>query len=241
MKILLVEDDPVNQKVTARLLSKWNMETEIAGNGREALEKLSSFSYDLVLMDLNIPVMDGCETVRKIRSEDTPYRQVPVFAYSSSDTADTTLKANALLMNDFVSKPLNPFELHCKINEHVLQPKVDARPTRIKFDFFQSDKSFERDLLNLIIGNIKELEYACFKSYYTNDGKPYQTTAHKVKSTLLLLDDNEYSYVVDDLKEAFSRERSSDELQKKINRFSALSEGIIKTLQANGIQDELVP
>jgi CheY-like chemotaxis protein len=236
MKILLVEDDVVNQKITARLLSKWNMETEIAGNGPEALEKLSAFSYDLVLMDLNIPIMDGCETVRKIRSEDTPYREVPVFAYSSSDTADTTRKANALLMNDFVSKPLNPFELHCKINEHVLQPKVDARPIKIKFDFFQSDKSFEDELLNHIIRNIKELEYACFKSYYTKDGKPYQTAAHKVKSTLLLLDDHEYTYVVNDLKEAFTPEPAIDELQEKINRFSTLSEGIIKTLQANGLQ-----
>jgi CheY-like chemotaxis protein len=235
MKILLVEDDLVNQKVTTQLLKKWNMQMEIAGDGNEALDKLSAQSYDLVLMDLNLPVIDGCETVRKIRNANSSYSQVPVFAYTSSSTADTTMKANALLMNDFIAKPLNPFELHCKINTHVLQPKVEARPVKLKFDFFQAEESFEKELIFLIIRNMKALEYASFQSYYTRDINPYQTATHKSKSTVLLLDDKEYLFVVEDLHAAFVRNESSESLQEKINRLSAISQSILKSLQGTPV------
>jgi CheY-like chemotaxis protein len=233
MRILLVEDDPLNQKITTQLLSKWPLEISIANDGQEALDQLAAQVFDLVLMDLNIPVMNGFETVNHIRNHSTAFTQIPIFAFTASDAVDTTEKAQQYNMNDTLAKPLNPLELHCKINEHILLPRVDARPVQIRFDLFQqSDSKFERDLLVLMVQNIRDLELACFKAYYAKDTRSYQAAAHKVKSTLVLLNDNAYSYTIEHLKEALISGEPDDMLREKINKFCLFSQSVIKGIHA---------
>ena len=234
MKILLVEDDPINQKITTQLLAKWPLDIRIAGDGKEALEMLERETFDLVLMDLNIPVMDGFETVSYIRNHQSSFTHIPIFAFTASDVADTTEKAQKFLMNDCVSKPLNPLELHCKINQHIVLPRVDARPLHVRFDMFhQPDSKFEAELLALMIQNIRELELACFKAYYSRDAKSYQSAAHKVKSTLVLLNDNAYSFAIEDLKDALLKGESDQALRDKITSFCVFSQSVIKGIHAH--------
>ncbi len=230
MRILLAEDDQVNQKITTQFMAGWNMQIEIANNGEEALNMLANGRFDLVLMDLNMPVMDGISAAYHIRHSNAPYNNIPIFAFTASTEADTREKAQSLLMNDFISKPLNPGQLLCKINEYVINPLVEPRPINIKFDFFQNaDTKFRYDLTLLMAQNIRELEESLFKSFYTADKRGFHSTAHKVKSTLILLNDQEYDYLVDNLKESLpTTDRKA--LTEKINRFSVLSESILKSL-----------
>ena len=231
MRILLAEDDRVNQKITTQFMAGWNIQIEIANNGQEALTMLADRHFDLVLMDLDMPVMDGLYTTHQIRHSGASYDNIPIFAFTASTEADTREKAQRLMMNDFLSKPLNPAELLCKINEHVLQPLVEARPVSIKFDFFQNtDANFKCELASMMAENIIELEESLFKSFYAADKKSFHATVHKVKSTLLLLNDHEYDYIVENLKECLlSSDRKA--ITEKINRFSILSQGIIKSLR----------
>lgn len=232
MRILLAEDDRVNQKITTQFMAGWNMQIEIANNGQEALSMLSAAPFDLVLMDLDMPVMDGIQTTHEIRHGGTSYANIPIFAFTASTEADSREKARGLLMNDFICKPLNPGQLLCKINEHVVQPLVEPRPINIRFDHFQdADAKFRYDLASLMAQNIRELEQALFKSFYSSDQKDFHAAAHKAKSTLVLLNDQEYEYIVDNLKESL---HAGDRkvLTEKINRFSVLSESIIKSLSA---------
>jgi CheY-like chemotaxis protein len=233
MHILLVEDDSVNQKIATQFLSRWGMEVTIANDGTEAVELLNQKIFNLVLMDLNMPVMDGFEATRSIRASDDPYfKTIPILAYTASSVADTKEKAEKLGMNDFIKKPLSPEEMHYKINHYAISSAVDARPLRIKFDLYaDSDDGFKIELLQLMMNNIRELQQAVYKAFYSAEIRTYQSISHKVKSTLILLDDREFMYMVDDLKHGFTNAEKQSILQEKVSKFNFHSAGIMKTLE----------
>ena len=120
VKILLVEDNVINQKLANLCLSKWGMGVTIANHGKEALNLIQSRDFQLVLMDLQMPEMDGYESTARIRAMEDPYfKTVPILAFSASSMIDSREKAMAFGMTDFVNKPLLVEELQDKINTYV--------------------------------------------------------------------------------------------------------------------------
>jgi signal transduction histidine kinase/CheY-like chemotaxis protein/HPt (histidine-containing phosphotransfer) domain-containing protein len=118
IKILLVEDDKVNQMVANALLSQMGLKVDIAENGLEALEKLEEAEYDMVLMDIQMPVMDGYEATKRIRSNPR-WSNLPVVALTGHDMSEHRLKGNQCGMNDHLNKPVNPHELLAIITKYV--------------------------------------------------------------------------------------------------------------------------
>lgn len=119
VNVLLVEDDLICQKIARRFLINSGMDVTIANDGLEALSLLHKKHFSLILMDLQMPQMDGCETTLRIRALDDPhFKTVPIIAFTAS--ADLKEKAAALGMNDFLSKPLNSEELLKKINKYLV-------------------------------------------------------------------------------------------------------------------------
>jgi CheY-like chemotaxis protein len=232
IKILLVEDDLVNQKLATQLLTKWGMEVTIAHDGMEAIDLLQQKTFNLILMDLNMPVMDGREATSQIRASFDPYfRNVPILAYTASSSVDSKEKAEKLGMNDFVSKPLDPPQLHFKITQYLLNSSVESRPLRVKFEVYaENDNAFKSEMIALMIKNLRELQLASFKAYYSGDHKPLLATIHKVKSTIRLLEDQDITYAIEDLRESFMMSEKPNELQQRINHLNRCSESIIKAL-----------
>ncbi len=114
--ILLAEDNLVNQKVMRRFLERWQVEMTIVENGKQAVEALKKSSFDLVLMDLQMPEMDGYEATNKIRAlSDPSRREVPIVALTAAALQEVKEKVFASGMNDFVTKPFNPVELQQKL------------------------------------------------------------------------------------------------------------------------------
>ncbi|MCH2039386.1 MAG: response regulator [Saccharospirillaceae bacterium] len=103
-RILLAEDNPVNQKVASQMLKRMGCDTIIADNGEEALRKLQSDRFDLVLMDCHMPVMDGLEATREIRREMN--LDLPVLALSADVMAEQKKACVEAGMNDYLSKPV---------------------------------------------------------------------------------------------------------------------------------------
>lgn len=125
LRILLVDDYPINQFVVSELLGKWDIELDFANNGLEALEIVKSKNYDLLLMDLQMPELDGYETTRKIReSENLQVKNVPVLAITASSHDEIYQKVIEAGMNDIISKPIQSEEMiekilyHSKIKNH---------------------------------------------------------------------------------------------------------------------------
>ncbi len=105
-RILVVEDNEVNQEVALKMLKKIGFTADIANNGVEALEKLSENSYALVLMDCQMPVMDGLEATKKIRALRTPNYGIPIIALTANAVKENVSECFEAGMDDYLSKPI---------------------------------------------------------------------------------------------------------------------------------------
>lgn len=123
LKILVVEDNNMNQIVAKQILHKWNAYVDTVNNGVEAIEILSTKSYDVILMDLQMPLMDGYEATKIIRDENSKVlnHQVPIIALTADAFPEIKRKALEYGMNDFISKPFKQDDLFVKLTKHGYQ------------------------------------------------------------------------------------------------------------------------
>lgn len=120
LRVLLAEDNLVNQKVMLRFLERWNVEMKVVDNGEEAVEAIRESNFDVVLMDLQMPTMDGYEASEHIRKLDDPYkRNIPIIALTAAALKEVREKVYASGMNDFVTKPFNPADLEQKLVQYI--------------------------------------------------------------------------------------------------------------------------
>ena len=112
IRILLAEDNPVNMIVAKRFLEKWNAVVDEAVNGEQALALFNEFSYDLLLIDLEMPLMDGAQAVKEIRKKNIT---IPIVAFTAAVYDDMFNDLLSKGFTDFVPKPFRPEELHKKL------------------------------------------------------------------------------------------------------------------------------
>lgn len=229
-KILLVEDNAINQLIVSTCLRKWGMMVTVANHGKEALVLIQSRDFQLVLMDLQMPEMDGYESTSKIRSMEDPYfKTVPIISFSASSMIDTKEKALQYGMTDFIGKPLMMDELRNKIDTYTIQSQASQasssfRPLFVDFKLHaDNDPDFKLELIELMIANLSELKKAFENSQKENNIDIYQRACHKVKVSLTLLNDLEFT----DTTEALKNPGAS---QAKIDLFYKLCDEIIKSL-----------
>jgi signal transduction histidine kinase/DNA-binding response OmpR family regulator len=111
LRLLLAEDNPVNQKLAIRLLAQLGYTTDVAGNGLEAIAALEATPYDVILMDVQMPELDGLETTRRIRSDRGAAAGPWIVAMTANALAGDRELCLAAGMNDYVSKPIRPAAL----------------------------------------------------------------------------------------------------------------------------------
>ena len=111
-RVLVVEDNVVNQKVATALLGKLGVRADVACNGREALEMLPKFPYELILMDCQMPVMNGYETTAAIRKMEGTIREIPIIAMTADAVNGSQERCFEAGMNGFVAKPVRLEDLH---------------------------------------------------------------------------------------------------------------------------------
>ena len=116
INVLLVEDNMFNQMFISQVLENWNCNVVIAGNGQLAVEKLVVSAIDVILMDIQMPVLDGYETSNYIRTKiPAPKGQVPIIAMTAHVVTNEIEKCLSYGMNDYVSKPFEEDVLLKKI------------------------------------------------------------------------------------------------------------------------------
>ncbi|WP_448700144.1 ATP-binding protein [Mucilaginibacter sp. AW1-3] len=115
-RILIAEDNQINVLLAKQFMKQWDVDCDVAENGIIAYQLIQTNNYDLVLMDLQMPEMDGYETTQKVRQlPDPKYAELPIIALTASAMLDIKDKAFESGMNDYVSKPFNPDDLYRKI------------------------------------------------------------------------------------------------------------------------------
>jgi signal transduction histidine kinase/CheY-like chemotaxis protein len=125
-RILVVEDNPTNQKVVAGLLGKHGYQTHVVSDGRQALEALEGPAFDLILMDLQMPVMDGLEATRLIRL-DPRWRSLPIIGLTAHVMAGDRERCIKAGMDDYLAKPVRPPALLETVAKH-----LSERPTAVE-------------------------------------------------------------------------------------------------------------
>jgi PAS domain S-box-containing protein len=116
VKVLIAEDNEINILLIKLFLEQWKFDFEVAKNGLEAVEMIQKNNYDVILMDLQMPKMDGYEAAIAIRAlHGDRYKNIPIIALTASAMLNIKDKAFDAGMNDYVSKPFNPEELYSKI------------------------------------------------------------------------------------------------------------------------------
>jgi len=125
--ILLVEDNLVNQKVVMALLRKNGYRVDVAGNGAEALEKLEKEDYRLVLMDVQMPVLDGLEATRRIRAN-SRWAALPIVAMTAHAMNGDRERCLQAGMNAYVAKPVDHKHLLSLIEQYLLRDAAEPSP-----------------------------------------------------------------------------------------------------------------
>jgi CheY-like chemotaxis protein len=124
-RVLVVEDNQINRLVADRLLRKLGCVVEVAHNGNEALQKATANSYDVILMDVHMPGMDGLEATRLIRSAEQNGQHCPIVALTASAMDEDRARCLRAGMDDFFVKPVQLEDLHELLRRHVHSSRID--------------------------------------------------------------------------------------------------------------------
>ncbi len=126
-RLLVAEDNPINQEVLLEILTELGCSADVVGDGKSALEAILDRDYPVVLMDCQMPVLDGYESVRRLRRADGPAARTPVIAVTAHAVEGERAKAIAAGMDDYISKPVSVAALGTMLARYL--PVVDQIPT----------------------------------------------------------------------------------------------------------------
>ena len=126
-RVLLVDDNPVNRHVVRLFMAQFLPQIVEAVNGEEALARLSEQPFDIVLLDVHMPVMDGKEAIKRIRASEEPWRDIPVIALTADAMSGDKERYLALGMSDYISKPIDARELATKFISLLQGRPITAR------------------------------------------------------------------------------------------------------------------
>lgn len=264
VNILLVEDDKMNQFVMSQLLKKWLAKLEIAENGKQAIEKLKKNSYDLILMDLHVPEIDGFEATQIIRNKDSEVinHDTPIIALTADVTAETREKAKQAGMNDFITKPSDQKVMFEKIMKALINQKkefVEKQKTEEKSEEkpAQKDKEnlkemvryalagiFEDDiegtlaLINRFLKEIPRTLISVNEAFYDKDFDNLNKLVHKIKPSFAYMGFKELTDRINHIQDLAKQGKDFSGLEKLIKELDDESREIIALLRE--IQKDLL-
>jgi PAS domain S-box-containing protein len=163
IEVLLVEDNLVNQKLARTWLTRWGIHCTVAENGAVALERLSERRFDLILMDCQMPIMDGFEASARIRSLDDPdMRDIPIIAMTANAMAGDRERCLAAGMDDYISKPISTTYLKEAIERLARKREQFGAPLVTEFDYAQALRRADPDTISIIAESFIESMEADF-------------------------------------------------------------------------------
>lgn len=218
LSVLYVEDVVTNQFLIDEILSDWGIKVTMASDGYEALKLVKEKNYDLVLMDIQMPGIDGLETTRRIRAMKGEYfKNLPILALTASTTESTKDEIFLSGMQDYVLKPINVDDLRTKIVEVTntvdefkdmsiveTEPASEVKDKKILFD--NTDKLFlgnlvrYQEFLKMTIEEFKVNLDLLKMSIYDDDLMKYRQLRHRMKSIIATFGMSELIKLLNDIK-----------------------------------------
>lgn len=207
LNILLAEDNEINQLLAKKVISDWGFNLDIAANGRIAVDMLKEKDYDVILMDMQMPEMDGYEATVYIRNEMGPKSNTPIIAFTAHATKTEIGRCMLAGANAYVSKPLKPNELLSEIYDLVMQEpgagfkpeideaeidgKINSEDINIDLSFLkemaQGNSAFMEEILTMFINTTPESLAKMKEAIDNQDWDTLKAIAHRLKSSMFLI------------------------------------------------------
>lgn len=197
IKILVAEDNPVNQKLTITLLQKQGHDVTLAVNGLEAVEKFEQNEFDLILMDVQMPEMDGLQATREIRSLSVNRKRIPIVAMTAHATEADKQICLASGIDEYLAKPFRSVDLFAVINEltNARTTKISQSATRKSkrstaiewdraFETVGGDRELLNDLFHVFLQESDSMVRAIENALNENDFRELRRSAHSLKGAL---------------------------------------------------------
>ncbi|MFT4022716.1 MAG: ATP-binding protein [Flavihumibacter sp.] len=246
-RLLVVEDNQLNQRLLTHLLSGWNVSFAICSDGNEAIRQLRQQPFDLVLMDIQMPGMDGYTATRFIRNE--LGLTIPIIAMTAHALAGEKEKCVAAGMNDYISKPIHEQQLYNLIQEYLPKQEPDAKPVAAPLpghetykninllymrQVSQGDKVFEKTVAEEFMEGVNEEMLALAEAMQQNDPAKAARIAHNMKTTVSIMGLNEklnpWLDAIEHPADAVDRQAAFEELRSRCNEAVAETRQFIDTL-----------
>lgn len=237
--VLVAEDNTINQMLIKEHLKNWKMPFTLVDNGEAVLKKLEEEPYHLILMDVQMPIMDGIEATKQIRKTPSPYQQIPIIALTAYVLSEDEKQCLEAGMNDHVSKPFNPFQLLSKIIELGLKKKVayvadntvkqeQAENGALELQyldltklnaFTNGNEAVQKKLVTMMINQEKDIliDVQTFEAVKNWEGL-FQLM-HRLKPNVDLLGMVQVKPLVEDLTERFRHQKDLDDAPVLLEQF----------------------
>lgn len=238
-KILLVEDNVVNQLVMSELLIGKGMDIVIANNGQEALEVLEREEFDGVLMDCQMPVMDGFEATRKIRAQDK-FKTLPILALTANAMSDDREKVLAVGMDCHIAKPVQIPQVFVTMAQWITPEKQKTQVYQgdIDQEVLQRIRDIQRPgyesvivrLIDAYLSSAPRLVNELGRALDSGDGQTVSGSAHSLKSSSGVLGAKKFTAICKQI-EWHAKQDNLAEVRHLMPRFSALHESSCASLR----------
>ena len=193
LKILVAEDTAFNQKFIQRLLDRWNHQISLVGNGREALEALKNESFDIVLMDVQMPLVNGLEATKTIRlDEQQSKNHMPIIAMTAHAIKGDRERCLEAGMDEYISKPIDSDKLFDAIEKLTkasgnpdgtedLSPAIDKEALLKAFD---GDWNFLKEVVDVFLSDYPRLLDDLRRAHKERDSDTLMRAAHSLKGMM---------------------------------------------------------
>ncbi|MGE3823533.1 MAG: response regulator, partial [Bacteroidia bacterium] len=233
MRILLCEDNEMNQRLVEKIIRKqWNAELDIAPNGKIGFDLFKKNNYSIILMDVQMPEMDGFETTRRIRKyRDKEKAQVPIMAMTADALVEERKKCFQAGMNEYLSKPFKQGELLSKIlsltgnsgeQKSEQRPQMNVVNTDSLKELTGGDDSFMAEMIEIYLRNTPAMLKEMKISFKKHDFEKLKRTAHKIKSSFGMMGMNEPLQIADSIEQSDEKNTDQDIMKLKIERLTEL-------------------
>ena len=246
LRVLYADDVIPNQLLIEGLASQWDIVLDTALDGREALEKAKQHHYDVILMDIQMPTMDGYRAAQEIRKlSNAHYQRVPIIALSASVSDDIRHRIQQSGMNDYLPKPLDVCQLHTKLSEIAEQqqdlPKITTSDTGTaeladSADFTQLRELYINDgegytrMLEQIGQLTVESEAAVLKAVREQDREALRFATHKMMSYVRMLKLQRVEELLGVAKQRVDRPAKKEIVQELIEQIQFHFDNIMATI-----------
>ncbi len=196
LNVLLVEDNYLNQVLATKVLTNWKWKVDVAENGQIAVEKIQNNNYDIVLMDIQMPEMDGYEATKYIRKNfKAPKSTIPIIAMTAHAISGEVERCEQVGMNGYISKPFNEDHLYSKIisilkldNKMETNSQLDSKPdeerctdlTYLK-GLSKGDNEFVKNMISIFIKQTPAAIQKMEADLSNKDWGSLKAVAHKMK------------------------------------------------------------